>query len=146
MNKNRKISKKLVPLAVAVVVAGTAAGWKLSRIQSVSATTDAAYKTETVRKGTVSSGISESGTVTYGTTEQTFSVAEITEVSLSSSDSSSDSSDSGSSENQSGTSAGSATVNAAGGGSMDMAVMQGNAGGDAMAQAGSSQTCYQKRA
>ena len=143
MNKNRKISKKLVPLAVAVVVAGTAAGWKLSRIQSVSATTDAAYKTETVRKGTVSSGISESGTVTYGTTEQTFSVAEITEVSLSSSDSSSDNSDSGSSENQSGTSAGSATVNAAGGGSMDMAVMQGNAGGDAMAQAGSSQTSGQ---
>lgn len=143
MNKNRKISKKLVPLAVAVVVAGTAAGWKLSRIQSVSATTDAAYKTETVRKGTVSSGISESGTVTYGTTEQTFSVAEITEVSLSSSDSSSDSSDSGSSENQSGTSAGSAAVNAAGGGSMDMAVMQGNAGGDAMAQAGSSQTSGQ---
>ena len=143
MNKNRKISKKLVPLAAAVVVAGTAAGWKLSRIQSVSATTDAAYKTETVRKGTVSSGISESGTVTYGTTEQTFSVAEITEVSLSSSDSSSDSSDSGSSENQSGTSAGSAAVNAAGGGSMDMAVMQGNAGGDAMAQAGSSQTSGQ---
>ena len=32
MNKNRKISKKLVLLAVAVVVAGTAAGWKLSRI------------------------------------------------------------------------------------------------------------------
>ena len=143
MNKNRKISKKLVPLAVAVVVAGTAAGWKLSRIQSVSATTDAAYKTETVRKGTVSSGISESGTVTYGTTEQTFSVAEITEVSLSSSDSSSDSSDSGSSENQSGTSAGSAAVNATGGGSMDMAAMQGNAGGDAMAQAGSSQTSGQ---
>lgn len=143
MNKNRKISKKLVPLAVAVVVAGTAAGWKLSRIQSVSATTDAAYKTETVRKGTVSSGISESGTVTYGTTEQTFSVAEITEVSLSSSDSSSDSSDSGSSENQSGTSAGSAAVNAAGGGSMDMAVMQGSDGGDAMAQAGSSQTSEQ---
>ena len=143
MNKNRKVSKKLVPLAAAVVVAGTAAGWKLSRIQSVSATTDAAYKTETVRKGTVSSGISESGTVTYGTTEQTFSVAEITEVSLSSSDSSSDSSASGSSENQSGTSAGSATVNAAGGGSMDMAVMQGNAGGDAMAQAGSSQTSEQ---
>ncbi|MCQ4774311.1 efflux RND transporter periplasmic adaptor subunit [Lacrimispora saccharolytica] len=143
MNKNRKISKKLVPLAVAVVVAGAAAGWKLSRIQSVSATTDAAYKTETVRKGTVSSGISESGTVTYGTTEQTFSVAEITEASLSSSDSSSDSSDSGSSENQSGTSAGSAAVNAAGGGSMDMAVMQGSDGGDAMAQAGSSQTSEQ---
>ena len=143
MNKNRKVSKKLVPLAAAVVVAGTAAGWKLSRIQSVSATTDAAYKTETVRKGTVSSGISESGTVTYGTTEQTFSVAEITEVSLSSSDSSSDSSDSGSSENQSGTSAGSAAGNAAGGGSMDMAAMQGNAGGDAMAQAGSNQTSGQ---
>ena len=143
MNKNRKVSKKLVPLAAAVVVAGTAAGWKLSRIQSVSATTDAAYKTETVRKGTVSSGISESGTVTYGTTEQTFSVAEITEVSLSSSDSSSDSSDSGNSESQSGTSVGSAAGNVAGGGSMDMAAMQENAGGDAMAQAGSNQTSGQ---
>lgn len=143
MNKNRKLSKKLVPLAAAAVVVGTAAGWKLSRIQSVSATTDAAYKTETVRKGTVSSGISESGTVTYGTTEQTFSVAEITEVSLSSSDSSSDSSDSGNNESQSGTSAGSATENAAGGGSMDMAAMQGSAGGDAMAQTGNSQTSGQ---
>ena len=53
MNKNRKISKKLVPLAVAVIVAGTAAGWKISQIQEVSAITDSAYKTETVRKGTV---------------------------------------------------------------------------------------------
>lgn len=131
MNKNRKISKKLVPLAAAVIVAGTAAGWKISQIQEVSATTDSAYKTEIVRKGTVSSGISESGTVTYGTTEQIFSVAEITEVSLSSD--SSDSSDSDSSSSQ--TSGSSASGNSASGGSgaagqgaADMAAMQGAAG------------------
>ena len=126
MNKNRKISKKLVPLAAAVIVAGTAAGWKISQIQEVSATTDSAYKTETVRKGTVSSGISESGTVTYGTIEQIFSVAEITEVYLSSD--SSDSSDSDSSSSQ--TSGSSASGNSASGGSgaADMAAMQGVAG------------------
>lgn len=40
------------------------------------------YKTETVRKGNVSSGIREDGTISYGTQEQTFQVAEITQVSL----------------------------------------------------------------
>ena len=124
MNKNRKISKKLVPLAAAVLVAGTAAGWKISQIQEVSATTDSAYKTETVRKGTVSSGISESGTVTYGTTEQTFSVAEITEVSLSSD--SSDSDNSSSSQALGGSTSGSS--GASGQGTADMAAMQGAAG------------------
>ena len=126
MNKNRKISKKLVPLAAAVLVAGTAAGWKKSQIQEVSAITDSAYKTETVRKGTVSSGISESGTVTYGTTEQTFSVAEITEVSLSSD--SSDSSDSDSSSSQTSGSSASGESGATGQGAADMAAMQGAAG------------------
>ena len=124
MNKNRKISKKLAPLAAAVIVAGTAAGWKISQIQEVSATTDSAYKTETVRKGTVSSGISESGTVTYGTTEQTFSVAEITEVSLSSDSSDSDSSSS--SQASGGSTSGSS--GASGQGTVDMAAMQGAAG------------------
>ena len=124
MNKNRKISKKLVPLAAAVLVAGTAAGWKISQIQEVSAITDSAYKTETVRKGTVSSGISESGTVTYGTTEQTFSVAEITEVSLSSD--SSDSDNSSSSQALGGSTSGSS--GASGQGTADMAAMQGAAG------------------
>ncbi len=125
MNKNRKIIKKLVPLVAVVVVAGTAAGWKLSQIQSVSATPDSAYKTETVKKGTVSSGISESGTVTYGTTEQTFSVAEITEVSLSSSSDSSSSSTSSGSSTQSSTSA---AGNVAGGGDGATNVAQGGSG------------------
>ena len=154
MNRNRKISKKLVHVAAAVVVAGIAAGWKISQIQSVSAITDSAYKTETVRKGTVSSGISESGTVTYGTTEQTFSVAEITEVSLtSSSDSSSDSSsgttsgssDSGSSASQ-GTGSSNTSGNAVSGvanGSGDMAAMTGGANGSGASQEISGQSSNQ---
>lgn len=155
MNRNRKISKKLVPVAVAVVVAGIAAGWKISQIQSVSAITDSAYKTETVRKGTVSSGISESGTVTYGTTEQTFSVAEITEVSLTtSSDSSSDSSSGTSSESvtsgsssSSGTGSGNTSGNAASGvanGSGDMAAMAGGANGNGVSQEISGQSSNQR--
>lgn len=131
MNRNRKISKKLVPVAVAVVVAGIAAGWKISQIQSVSAITDTAYKTETVRKGAVSSGISESGTVTYGTTEQTFSVAEITEVSLTSS---SDSSSDGSSGN---------AVSGVANGSGDMASMAGGANGNGDSQETSGQSSNQ---
>ena len=131
MNRNRKISKKLVPVAVAVVVAGIAAGWKISQIQSVSAITDTAYKTETVRKGAVSSGISESGTVTYGTTEQTFSVAEITEVSLTSS---SDSSSDGSSGN---------AVSGVANGSGDIVSMAGGANGNGDSQETSGQSSNQ---
>ena len=74
-----------------------------------------AYKTETVRRGAVSTGVSESGTVEFGTQEQIFSVAEITEVSISESDDSEESQsgsemDSGSSGagNKSGQNAGSA--------------------------------------
>ena len=134
MNKNRKLSKKLVPLAVAAVAITAAAGWKSGKIQEVSATTDSAYKTETVRRGTVSSGISESGTVTYGTTEQAFSVAEITEVSAVSSDSSSDGSDSGSSQSVQGTESNGQT----GQGNADMAAMQGMTGGNSQSGSGTS--------
>lgn len=39
-----------------------------------------AYKEETVHKGSVATGITESGSVTYGTEEQEFSIVEIVEV------------------------------------------------------------------
>ena len=143
MNKNRKIIKKLVPLAVAVVVVGAGAGWKLSRIQSVSATTDSAYETESVRKGTVSSGISESGTVTYGTTEQTFSVAEITEVSTSSSDSDSDNSDTGSSTQSADSPTTGGNTSGGGAGAANMTSMQGEAGMSQNGNQSSSQTSAQ---
>lgn len=97
---NKKIIKKIVPLAAVVLAAGTLVRWEAGRMQDDAATTGGTYKTEIVQRGTVSSGISESGSVTYGTTEQTFSIAEITEVSLNSSDSTSDSSDSVSNDSQ----------------------------------------------
>lgn len=95
MNK-KHTGRKIAAAVVVVAAAGGTAGWTYYQNQQSSAVSVvSAYKTETVRKGNVTSGISESGTVEYGTTEQEFSVAEITEVSVSSS-SSSDSSDSSS--------------------------------------------------
>lgn len=81
-NKDKKISLKMkVSLAaVLLLAAGTAVAASVQKPQNTSATTSA-YKEETVQRGDVVSGISESGTVEFGTTEQTFSVAEITEVS-----------------------------------------------------------------
>lgn len=48
----------------------------------------AAVKTETVQYGSVTSGITESGSVAFGELEQTFSIASVTEVSSSASESS----------------------------------------------------------
>lgn len=91
-NKKRHIVRTVVIAVIAVAAAGTGIGWEWSRNQGE--TSDlSAYKTETVRRGNVTSGISENGTVEFGTTEQTFSVAEITEVSLSSGNSSDSTSD-----------------------------------------------------
>ena len=47
--------------------------------------TEVFYKEETVRRGSVTSGITESGTVTFGSKEQDFSLAELISVSSSSS-------------------------------------------------------------
>lgn len=118
MNHNRKIIRTVLPLVAIVLAAGTAVYWKSNQSQEITVTADSAHKTETVRKGTVSSGISESGTVTYGTIEQTFSVAEITETAVTSSDSS----DSENSISQT-------TQNSSGGntGGMDMAIMANSA-------------------
>lgn len=70
------------------------------------------YQTATVQKGNVSVGITESGTVEFGTKEQTFSVAEITEVSLTDSE---ESSDTQSTDDASGFSSGGTSMAAGGG-------------------------------
>lgn len=79
--KNKKyFGWKITSVIVIAATLGIAVQWKWNTSdRAVSA--DQAYKTETVRRGNVTSGISESGTIEYGTKEQTFCVAEITEVS-----------------------------------------------------------------
>lgn len=97
---NKKKSRKgrifLILIVILIAAGGIAAAWYLKQKEEGEVSVGT-YKTGTVKKGTVSTGISESGTVAFGTKEQIFSVAEITEVSVSSSDDSTGSSDASSS-------------------------------------------------
>ena len=95
--KKKKKGKILFLGAALLAVGGVAAGQFLNREESAEQPQN--YKTETVRRGTVSTGISEDGTAELGTTEQIFTVAEITEVSLSGSSDESSTSQSSSSGN-----------------------------------------------
>ncbi len=80
---NRKMKTGMVAVG-AVCVSGIAV-WAASGLYSGQKAAEQvlteAYQTDTVQRGNVSVGISENGTVEFGTKEQTFSVAEITEVS-----------------------------------------------------------------
>lgn len=87
--KGRKILILCLPAAV-ILGGGYTIYRSLGEEQETAASSN--YKEETVRRGSVSAGINESGTIAYGTTEQVFSMAEVTEVSVSSSDSSSETS------------------------------------------------------
>ena len=85
------------------------------------------YKEETVKKGSVAVGITESGTVTLGSSEQDFSVADVIEV-----ESTSSSSDSSTSSAQG---SGQSTA-----GGMDMASMMGGASMESSSGSSSSST------
>ncbi len=90
--KSRHMGRKLLLTVLALAVAGCGAyAFYQNREQQNSSASDA-YKKEIVRRGTVSTGIQESGTIAYGTMEQIFEVAEVTEVSTDSSGSDSNSS------------------------------------------------------
>lgn len=131
--KGKKILIVCLP-AVVILGGGYAAYRTLGKEQETAATSN--YKEETVRRGSVSAGISESGTIEYGTTEQIFSIAEVTEVSVSSSDSSSETSGTTASAQGTGDQAGSASMGSASGISGNSISAQGAAGG----QSGSSLT------
>ena len=113
MKKSKKKSKILqIFLLILILLAAAAVIRQSSKNKTVSVDVTS-YKTEKVKRGAVVSGISESGTVTFGTQEQNFSVAEITEVSLSaSSDSSSGSSEVTAQSSSSGNMTGMAGANA----------------------------------
>ncbi|MCC8102144.1 MAG: hypothetical protein LIP11_07760 [Clostridiales bacterium] len=94
-------------LLLAIVVAAGVGAWVVYQDQQETETVDTtSYRQETVKYGSVITGVTESGTVTYGTADQTFEVAEVTSSSssgssgssgMSSMSMSSDSSSSGSS-------------------------------------------------
>lgn len=85
--KKKRIGIKIA--AALFVVAGAGAAFYMKQQSDVAEdTTGTQYKEETVQRGSVATGITESGTVTFGSQEQEFSVAEIVEVSTSSDSSS----------------------------------------------------------
>ena len=84
----RKGRKILIFFLLAAAILGGSYVVYLNSGEEQEAVSTQSYKEETVRRGSVSAGIQESGTIEYGTTEQTFQVAEVTEVSVSSSNSS----------------------------------------------------------
>ena len=82
-NKKRRVIKGTVLLLA--LAAGAAGAYYYLVPGQEDSEYDSPYEEETVRRGSVVSGITESGTVEFGTMEQTFTVAEVTEVELSSS-------------------------------------------------------------
>lgn len=91
MSRKRKKRHTGKVLIVCVVLA--AAGFAVYKYQFEdnikTQETEVSYKEETVKLGSVTSGITESGTVTFGSKEQDFSLAELISVSSSSSSDSS---------------------------------------------------------
>ncbi len=120
--KKMQIAKVIVPGVAAAALAVVAVN--ANRGQKTEQTT-ASYRTETVQRGNITSGITESGTVSFGTEEQDFSVSEVVEVSSSSSGSDSGSSTSASSNSDAAFTA----MNQSGGGSA-MSSSQSSSSGD----------------
>ena len=84
MSKRKKRGKLLFLAAVFAAACGAGA-WQYLKLAENDTKKSDAYKTETVKRGTVSTGINEDGTVEFGAQEQIFSVAEITDTSVSAS-------------------------------------------------------------
>lgn len=87
-NKDKKRHKgKKAVLAVVIMAAGAGGVWFYLQNQPQNSTQTLSGKEETVQKGTITAGILEDGSVTYGTNSQIFTVSEITEVDTSDSES-----------------------------------------------------------
>ena len=120
--KKKKKWKKVLLGAIVLAAGGSAAYVYLSTDNTQTVTTKTSYKEEKVKYGSVVSGITESGSVTLGSSEQTFSLQSLIETSGSSSESSSSAS--------SGSSAGGQSMGMSMGG-MDMGTVMSGAGGSA---------------
>ncbi len=82
--RHHVVRNLLIVLLCIVIVAAVVFFIYQSRQESAEEETTA-YKEETVKYGSVITGITESGSVEYGTTDQEFSIPEITEISSDSS-------------------------------------------------------------
>lgn len=122
MSKSAK--KRTVGLLVILAAAAGVMTWYNQRGDVQTVENEKNYKEEKVKYGSVATGITESGSVSFGTLEQVFEIAEVTVTSSSSDSSSGDSSSLGSQS-------GSADQNMAGG--QSMAGSQSVAGGQSMA-------------
>ncbi len=128
--RGKRPVKILVILAFAACVGG--AGWGIyKRAADSGGSALSAYKEETVRRGSVETGINESGTVEFGTTEQVFSVAEVSSSSDSSSGSDSTGSQSGGGNAQGGM--GGQSMQSAASGTSGMSSTSGSGSEDATA-------------
>jgi HlyD family secretion protein len=95
MSKKKHRAGKLL-LAAAVVAGAAGGGWFYYENGGQEPETEAiSYKEETVKYGSVVTGITEDGVVSYGTLEQEVTIPEVVEVSFSSSSSSSTGASSG---------------------------------------------------
>ena len=94
MSKSAK--KKTAGLIIVLAAAAGVITWHNQNEDTQTVQTKMAYKEEKVKRGSVAAGITESGSVSFGTLEQLFEVAEVTETSASgsSSESSSEASES----------------------------------------------------
>ena len=141
MSKKRKLragrKKAVLLLVLAAALAGVYLGMQGEKTQE-SYTEAQTYKEETVRRGSVSTGVTESGTITFGTVDQTFEVAEVTEVDASS-DTSSDSS-AGTSAQASSAAGGvqQSVAGASGASAVDPMASTGRSGGTEQSASGSS--------
>lgn len=91
MTKKRSKKKRYAAALLFLAAAGLGGTWyiKERKEQTKTAETERTYKEETVQYGSVTSGITESGSIAYGELEQVFSLPSITEVSSASDSSSS---------------------------------------------------------
>ena len=91
MSKSAK--RKAAGLVVVLAAAAGVFVWYNQQGDTKTVQSDKTYKQEKVKYGSVATGITESGTVSFGSLEQVFEVAEVTVTGTSSSSSSSSSSD-----------------------------------------------------
>ncbi len=98
MGRPKKRNRLLIPLILLVLAGGAAAYIYLEPQKKSGGAAVENYRTEVVQRGNVSAGVRESGSVTFGSNEQEFSVAQVTVTSVSGDEEEDENSGSGSAD------------------------------------------------